>query len=116
MTARTVPARTVITCDRCRIELTDENTRDNGRRGWMTKMTSHRFLRKGMVSRALDRRPTPYVSEIHFCDGCWWEFDRLFLQGQAVNIAPGVKYQDPKWITPEHGRLAVEASSSQEMK
>jgi hypothetical protein len=102
---RVIPARTVRTCDRCSAELTEENTKQN-RRDYLRKATQYRFIRVGAVLRALGGYPQPVVSEIHMCDGCWWEFDRLFLQGQPVNLAPGVRRQDPKWIPTEHGREA----------
>ena len=103
MAEQHIPAKTIRTCDRCRVEMTPENTKEN--RGWMTKATQHRFIRKGMVSRLFDSRPKPLIAEIHFCDGCWWEFDRLFCQGQGLNLAPGIKAQ--RMISGEHGRAPV---------
>ena len=107
MSERITERKVQKSCDRCSVELTKENTVEN--RGWMTKMTDHRFLSKGAVSRALGfGRPQIYVAEIHFCDACWWEFDRLFCQGQGMNHAPGVRVQP--LTEGEHGRLPLTAT------
>ncbi len=108
MAVQTIPAKVVRTCDRCRTELTAENTREN--REHLTKMTSHRFMRKGMVSRYFGGRPTPLISEIHFCDGCWWEFDMLFCQGLGLNPVPGVRVYTPQPHEPSGRRALVPAS------
>lgn len=105
MAERRIEARVIRTCDRCRVELTPENTREN--REYMTKMTSHRFLRKGVVSRVLGQRPRAIMAEIHFCDGCWWEFDMLFCQGLGVRPIASVRQYEP---SPQHGREALAPS------
>ncbi len=108
MAERTIPAKVERTCDRCRAELVEENTREN--REHLRKMTSHRFMRRGMVSRYFGARPTPLISDIHFCDGCWWEFDMLFCQGLGLNPAPGVRVYTPESQGPSGRGPLVQVS------
>lgn len=112
MAEQTIPARVVRTCDRCRVELTAENTREN--REQMTKMTSQRFMRKAGVFRGFGRKPEVLVSDVHFCDGCWWEFDCLFCQGLGVNPAPGVRVYIPQPHEPSGRGALVPVSGDSE--
>lgn len=102
MTKTTIPEKTITTCDRCRAELTKENTKES--RYNMTGATRFWHINKRVVLHPISGRPYPLQADIHFCDGCWWEFDMLFCTGQALNMAPGRAHYTP---TPEHGRSGV---------
>lgn len=106
MAEHVIKARTIRTCDRCRKDITDEKPQfQQTMRLFSSKV--RRWLTKWAVSHG-DEGPRVLVADIHFCNSCWWEFDRLFCQGQPVPLAAGVKSQ--KFI-PRPDYLAATPSS-----
>lgn len=91
MGERQIAAKVERYCDRCRVDLNDDNTAIN--RATMHGAVQHRYIAVSAVARLFGRPPQVLSARITFCDGCWWEFDRLFCQGQAVRPAPGVRVQ-----------------------
>lgn len=87
MTTTHIPGRDIVTCDRCRVEITDAN------RTQFTKTitritetrTTTRFRAIAVVGNRLgDGMPRVLQSEVHFCGACLDAFDLRFCQGKAV--------------------------------
>lgn len=84
-----------VTCDRCRKDITGITPKISQGGSIIREVTQERrFIRKvALVHGRLTGQPKAYQSHIDFCDMCWWEFDRLFCQGQAIPLADGVREQ-----------------------
>jgi len=87
MTERRIAARTIVTCDRCRAEITDANRTQFTKT--LTRITetrtSTRLRAIAVVGNRLgDGVPRVLQAEVHFCGPCLDDFDLLFCQGKAV--------------------------------
>jgi hypothetical protein len=84
-----------VTCDRCRKDITGITPKIAQTGRIIREVTQERrFIRKVVLTNGrLTGKPRVLQCEIDFCDECWWEFDRLFCQGQAIPLADGVREQ-----------------------
>lgn len=99
MTTHQEVTKAVKTCDRCRKDITGVKlvfAQSGSQIVTVSKRETvlDRIIRKVALTHGrLTGEPKIYRSDIDFCDTCWWEFDRLFCQGQAIAKSEGVREQ-----------------------